>query len=263
MHFDVSGLRRVQARRACPRDSARRVQARRACPRNSARRVQARRACPRGPARVEEKPPICRFFDRPRPPNSFDEARSGEQNSLDCRGLEGSGDRYRGLNPLARRLAISVLSSTGGFMKKRMILTLIGMAAFIAVIGAVKYRQVQAGIAQHAAFQPPPQAVTTVRAREDRWPSTVASIGTVEAVHGVTVAADLPGLVSRIEFDSGRKVKAGDVIVRLDTRQEQAQLVAAESQHNLSSLNFERMRGLREKGITSQPEFDRAAAEQD
>jgi membrane fusion protein (multidrug efflux system) len=147
-------------------------------------------------------------------------------------------------------------------MKKRMILTLIGMAAFIAVIGAVKYRQVQAGIAQHAAFQPPPEAVTTVSAREDRWPSTVNAIGTVAAVHGVTVAADLPGLVSRIEFESGRKVKAGDVIVRLDTRQEHAQLAAADAQRNLSSLNFERMRGLREKGITSQSEYDRAAAEQ-
>jgi len=147
-------------------------------------------------------------------------------------------------------------------MKKRMILTLIGMAAFIAVIGTVKYRQVQAGIAQHASFQPPPEAVTTVRAQEDRWPSTVASIGTVEAVHGVTVAADLPGLVSRIEFDSGKKVRAGDVLVRLDTRQEQAQLVAAESQRNLSSLTFERIRGLRAKGITSQSEYDQAAAEQ-
>jgi membrane fusion protein (multidrug efflux system) len=146
-------------------------------------------------------------------------------------------------------------------MKKRMILTLIGMAAFIAVVGTVKYRQVQAGIAQHAAFQPPPEAVTTVRAREDRWPSTVASIGTVEAVHGVTVAADLPGLVSRIEFESGKKVRAGDVLVRLDTRQEQAQFAAAESQRGLTTVNFERIKGLREKGITSQAEYDKAAAE--
>jgi len=146
-------------------------------------------------------------------------------------------------------------------MKKRMILTLIGMAAFIAVIGTVKYRQVQAGIAQHASFQPPPEAVTTVRAREDRWPSTVDSIGTVEAVHGVTVAADLPGLVSRIEFESGKKVRAGDVLVRLDTRQEQAQFAAAESQRSLTTVNFERIKGLREKGITSQAEYDKAAAE--
>jgi len=146
-------------------------------------------------------------------------------------------------------------------MKKRMILTLTGVAVFVAVIGFVKMRQVQAGIAQNASFQIPPEAVTTVRASEERWPSSVAAIGTVEAVHGVTVAADLPGLVSRIQFDSGKKVRAGDVLVRLDTRQEQAQLAAAEAQRSLSTVNFERMKGLREKGITSQAEYDKAAAE--
>lgn len=146
-------------------------------------------------------------------------------------------------------------------MKKRMILALTGMAVVIAVLGFVKMRQVQAGIAQNSSFQPPPEAVTTVRATEDRWPATVEAIGTVEAVQGVMVAADLPGLVSRIQFDSGRKVRAGEVLVRLDTRQEQAQLSAADAQRSLSTVNFERMRGLREKGITSQAEFDRAAAE--
>jgi membrane fusion protein (multidrug efflux system) len=146
-------------------------------------------------------------------------------------------------------------------MKKRMILTLVGMAVFIGAIAFVKIRQVQAAIAQNSSFQPPPEAVTTVRATQERWPSSVAAIGTVEAVHGVTVAADLPGLVSRIEFDSGKKVRAGDVLVRLDTRQEQAQLAAAEAQRNLSTVNFERMKGLRDKGITSQAEYDKAAAE--
>lgn len=147
-------------------------------------------------------------------------------------------------------------------MKKRMILTLAGLAIFIAVIAVVKIRQVQAGIAQNASFQPPPEAVTTVRATADRWPASVDAIGTVQAVHGVTVAADLPGLVSRIEFDSGKKVRAGDVLVRLDTRQEQAQLQAAEAQRSLATVNFERMKGLREKGITSQAEYDTAAAQQ-
>ena len=146
-------------------------------------------------------------------------------------------------------------------MKKRMILALVAMAVFIAAIGFVKMRQVQAGMAQNASFQPPPEAVTTVRATQDQWPATVEAIGTVEAVQGVMVAADLPGLVSRIEFDSGRKVRKGEVLVRLDTRQEQAQLTAANAQTSLSNVNFERMRGLREKGITSQAELDRAAAE--
>lgn len=146
-------------------------------------------------------------------------------------------------------------------MKKRMILVLGGVAVFVAVIAFVKIRQVQAGIAQNQSFQPPPEAVTTVHAKQERWPASVDAIGTVEAVHGVTVAADLPGLVWRIEFESGKKVRAGDVLARLDTRQEQAQLASAEAQRSLTTVNFERMKGLREKGITSQAEYDKAAAE--
>jgi membrane fusion protein (multidrug efflux system) len=146
-------------------------------------------------------------------------------------------------------------------MKKRMILVLAGLAVFIAVIGFVKTRQVKAGIAKNASFQMPPETVTTVKAQQEEWPASDTAIGTVEAVHGVTVAADLPGLVSRIEFDSGKRVRKGDVLVRLDTRQEQAQLQSAQAQRELSSVSFERIRGLREKGITSQAEFDKAAAE--
>jgi membrane fusion protein (multidrug efflux system) len=147
-------------------------------------------------------------------------------------------------------------------MKKRMVLVLVGLAVFIAAIAFVKTRQVKAAIAKNASFQMPPEAVTTVHASQENWPASVTAIGTVEAVHGVTVSADLPGLVSRIEFDSGKKVRAGDVLVRLDTRQEQAQLQAAEAQRSLTRVNFERMKGLRQKGITSQAEYDKAAAEE-
>ena len=147
-------------------------------------------------------------------------------------------------------------------MKKRMVLVLLGLAVFVAAIAFVKIRQVKAGMAKNASFQMPPEAVTTVRAKQEDWPASVAAIGTVEAVHGVTVAADLPGLVSRIEFESGKKVRKGDVLVRLDTRQEQAQLASAQAQRSLSTVSFERIKGLREKGITSQAEYDKAAAEQ-
>ncbi len=146
-------------------------------------------------------------------------------------------------------------------MRRRMILMLSAMGVLIAVLGFVKFQQIQAAIAQGASFRPPPEAVTTIVAERDEWPATLNAIGTVVAVHGVTVSADLPGIVEKITFDSGRRVRAGEELVRLDTSQEQAQLAAAEAQRELTSLNFERMRGLREKGVTSQAEFDQAAAE--
>ena len=146
-------------------------------------------------------------------------------------------------------------------MRRRMVLMLASLAAFIAVIGFVKFRQIQAAIEQGASFRPPPEAVTTIVAQQEQWQASLGAIGTVVAVHGVTVSADLPGIVEKISFDSGRTVRAGDVLVELDTRQEQAQLAAAEAQRELTSLSMTRVRGLRAKGVTSQSEDDRADAE--
>jgi membrane fusion protein (multidrug efflux system) len=146
-------------------------------------------------------------------------------------------------------------------MAKRMIVMLTVTALLVGALGFVKFKQIQTAIAQGAAFQPPPEAVTTVVARQQEWPATLTAIGTVAAVQGVTVSADLPGTVDRITFDSGRPVREGDVLAVLDTRQEQAQLAAAEAQRELARLNFDRMQGLLNERVISRAEFDRATAE--
>src|SRR4029453_18885367 len=147
-------------------------------------------------------------------------------------------------------------------MAKRMALMLVVTFAVIGGLGFVKFKQIQIAVAQGAAFQPPPEPVTTIVAAEDSWPSTLSAIGTMAAIHGVTVSADLPGTVDRIGFESGREVRQGDVLAQLDTRQERAQLAAVEAQQELARLNFERMQGLLKERVISQSEFDRATAEQ-
>jgi membrane fusion protein (multidrug efflux system) len=147
-------------------------------------------------------------------------------------------------------------------MAKRMILMLTVTVGVIAALGFVKFRQIQDAVAQNASFQPPPEAVTTIIARSERWPTTLNAIGTVAAVQGVTVSADLPGIVDRITFESGAYVGEGDVLVQLDTRQEQAQLAAVEAARDLARLNFERMHGLVNEGAITRAEYDQAAAAQ-
>ena len=146
-------------------------------------------------------------------------------------------------------------------MAKRMILMLVVMVAIISGLGVVKFKQIQTAIAQGAAFQPPPEAVTTVVAKEDRWPSTLNAVGSAAAVQGVTVSADLPGTVDRVAFDSGRAVQSGEVLVELDTRQERAQLAAAEADRDLAKVNFDRMEGLLNESVISKAEYDKAASE--
>jgi membrane fusion protein, multidrug efflux system len=145
-------------------------------------------------------------------------------------------------------------------MAKRMILMVVLMIAFIGVLGFVKFRQFQAMAGEFAAMQPPPDAVTTIEAKREEWPATLNAIATVAAVQGVTVSADLAGIVDRITFDSGQSVQKGDVLVHLDTRQEEAQLAGAQSQLELARVNFERMQGLVQQDAVSRAEYDAAAS---
>ncbi len=146
-------------------------------------------------------------------------------------------------------------------MKKRMILTIAAMLVVIAALGLVKFFQIRTAMAQGASFQPPPEAVTTTTARQEYWPAELSAIGSAAAVQGVTVSADMPGIVEKITFTSGASVRKGDLLVQLDTSQERAQLAAAASQRRLSGVNLDRTRGLRQKGVVSQAEFDRIQAE--
>jgi membrane fusion protein (multidrug efflux system) len=147
-------------------------------------------------------------------------------------------------------------------MAKRMILMLVVVTALLGGLGFLKYRQVEAAIAQGASFQPPPTAVTTVTAKRETWPSTLSVIGTAAAIQGVTVSADLPGTVDKIHFQSGQWVHEGDVLVELDTRQERAQLASLEAQRDLARINYNRAQQLVKEGVIARSEYDSATAQQ-
>jgi len=147
-------------------------------------------------------------------------------------------------------------------MAKRMFLMLLVAAAVIGGLGYFKLRQVQAAVKAGTSFQPPPEAITTIVAKEETWPSTLNVVGTMAAIHGVTVSADLPGTVDQIKFDSGKWVQAGEVLVELDTRQERAQLAAMEAQRDLTKINYNRMQQLVNEGVISRSDYDKATADQ-
>lgn len=147
-------------------------------------------------------------------------------------------------------------------MAKRMILMLAVMLALLGGLGFVKFKQVEAAIAQGANFQLPPTAVTTVVAQKETWPSTLNVIGTAAAIQGVTVSADLPGTIDKIHFESGQWVKEGEVLVELDIRQERAQLASLEAQRDLAGINYGRAQQLVKEGVIAKQEFDNASAQQ-
>jgi len=146
-------------------------------------------------------------------------------------------------------------------MAKRLILVLGVVVVLLAGLGFAKFRQIESAV-QASSFQPPPEAVTSVVTRREQWPATMNVIGTTEAVHGVTVSADLPGTVARINFDSGMAVHEGEILVELDTRQEKAQLASLEAQRDLAQQNFGRTQELLNAGVISRAEYDQATSQQ-
>jgi len=146
-------------------------------------------------------------------------------------------------------------------MLKRMFLMLLFTGAFIAGLGGIKFMQIKAAIDHYKNFKMPPDAVTTVIAKPQKWQPVLSSVGSLKAVNGVTVSTDLAGIISEIHFESGKPVKKGDLLVKLDTKQEVAQLASAQARWDLAKVSLTRQQDLLAKKAAAQSEYDSAAAE--
>jgi membrane fusion protein (multidrug efflux system) len=148
-------------------------------------------------------------------------------------------------------------------MKKRLILTAIGLVILIGILAAVKTLQIGAMINQGKKFVPPSETVTSAVVKAESWETALTAVGTMNAVQGVTVAAELVGKVVEIDFEAGAPVKKGDILLRQDTTSEQAQLPGALAQVDLTRTNLERMNQLFAKNLISQADRDNAVASAD
>jgi membrane fusion protein (multidrug efflux system) len=117
----------------------------------------------------------------------------------------------------------------------------------------------EAGAAMMASM--PPTPVTAAPAEAGRWGNSISATGSIAAVQGVTVGAEMPGKIVKISFEAGAVVKAGDLLVQLDTTTETAQLRAAEATAALAQANLKRARELRESNTNSAAELDAADAQ--
>lgn len=144
-------------------------------------------------------------------------------------------------------------------MLKKFLIAIAGFAVVVLILGAVKASQIkQMSSVSHI---PPATAVTTFEARAVAWQPVINAIGTLAPVQGVTLAADADGTIVKIAADSGALVKAGDLIIELDSSVEQAQLAAAEARLALAKLQRDRAAELAAKNTISASEFDTATAQ--
>jgi membrane fusion protein, multidrug efflux system len=132
-----------------------------------------------------------------------------------------------------------------------------GLLALVILLVGIKGLQISKMMAAGKAMTPP-QTVSSAEVREENWAAVLSAIGSVSAVQGAIIAAELGGVVSEIKFENGGVAKKGDVIMKLDASQEEALLRSAEAEAELARTDLERTQGLALQKVVSKSELDAA-----
>ena len=144
-------------------------------------------------------------------------------------------------------------------MIQRFIIAFAGFITVVALLGVVKASQIQEMVGNQP--QMPLTAITTTTAENAQWHPTIKAIGSLAPVQGVTISAELEGTITEIAVENGAAVSTGDLLIKLDTTVEVAQLAAAEARSDLAKLQANRSRKLSEQNTISESEYDSAAAQ--
>jgi membrane fusion protein (multidrug efflux system) len=134
---------------------------------------------------------------------------------------------------------------------------------FLGVVlgGIFGYKYFQFGQMQEQMSQAqPPAKISAVTAQTESWTPDVKSVGSIEAINGIEVANEVPGVVEAINFESGDAVKKGDVLIRLNAAIEEAAVRTRRAEAQLAEQEFKRVSNLLPKRAVSQSEFDQAQA---
>lgn len=143
--------------------------------------------------------------------------------------------------------------------RKRMIIML---AVVGVVLGLVFGFQVFKGIMikKFMSANIPVQTVSTTVAKSEDWQPTVSAVGSLRAVRGADLSFEVPGIVDEVDFNSGDDVKAGTVLVRLRSEDDQARLASLQAAADLANSTLARDRKQLEAKAISQAALDVAAS---
>ncbi|MDP6376135.1 MAG: efflux RND transporter periplasmic adaptor subunit [Pseudomonadales bacterium] len=133
-------------------------------------------------------------------------------------------------------------------------------AAVAGGLGYYKYQQIQAAIAMAAAFPEPIEAVEVFVSREELWQPVTSVTAEVVARRSVTLRNELAGTIEAVGFEPGDEVESGQLLLRLDTSEERANLAAAKAEAQVAKLDLARNQKLIASGAGTEEARDRARA---
>jgi len=131
-----------------------------------------------------------------------------------------------------------------------------GLIALIIMLVGIKVLQI--GKMMSTPMVMPPTTVSSVTVKEEDWAPVLSAVGSISAVQGAVVSAELGGVVSQVAFENGSTAKKGDLLVQLDASAEEAQLHTAEADLNLARADLERSRELVGRKVILKAEIDAA-----
>ncbi|PLP89504.1 efflux RND transporter periplasmic adaptor subunit [Pseudomonas sp. FFUP_PS_473] len=131
----------------------------------------------------------------------------------------------------------------------------------LAVLGGLTLRYMAHGEEPAPAPALVPAALALVR----QVPYTYyqVAIGQIEARQQVLLSAEVSGQVVALAFDSGDRVKAGNVVVRLNTSPEEGELTRLRGEFEAAKTHYARLQALARNGAESQRALDSARAQFD
>ena len=91
-----------------------------------------------------------------------------------------------------------------------------------------------------AAASNPPQTVSTIKAELQDWQPELKAVGSLRAVKGADLAAEVSGIVDTLNFESGDDVEAGKVLLHLRDADDIAKLQALEATARLADITLQR-----------------------
>lgn len=130
---------------------------------------------------------------------------------------------------------------------------------FLGVVlgGIFGYKFYQFGQMQEQMSQPqPPAQISAVEAQNEAWTPAIKAVGSVEAINGIRVANEVPGVIEAINFESGDVVKQGDVLIRIDAAIDEAALRTRRAEAQLAEQEFKRVSDLLPKRAVSQSQYE-------
>jgi len=144
---------------------------------------------------------------------------------------------------------------------KKWIVAIVGCLIVLGALAAWKYLDIAASIAKAKAYPEQSETVEAVTVATADFTPTISVMGEIVAPQRLDLHNEFAGSITAVNFHSGERVRAGQLLVQLDVTVEKANLETARAKAEVARLTHERIAKLMETKVATQNDLDKARAD--